>query len=486
MSWIFKEGPSSPPDPKTARRRAMLLSVPFVLMGLVALVLLLHDGLGGGLSRQKAIQLLSVIIVSAGFPALIFGITAKKQAMQAPVPKPADDEKPWLKRADWAAGRIVSSSESALVFLWIFAIFWCGISAAITIAVVPQEWRRGNHEALIALIFPVVGLALLTYVLRMTLARRRYGQSIFEMAAVPAAPGGTLEGMIQLNTRLRPEHGLHLRLSCIRRTSTGTGKDRHTSEKILWQDEKWLRPDLPEPEGHTGIPVFFLLPDDRPESTAGKGDGIHWLLEASARVPGPNFQAVFEVPVFKLPEASGASDDPTRPYQMSLDEIRQAIHSHIRVNDTPDGGREFIFPAARNPGFASGATVFWLIWTGAVIFLICHRAPFVFPLVFGAVDLLMTLFLLDLWLRRSRVVVTPAEITVRTSWLGLGYQRRLAAAQVAALELQQGASAGHQAYYDLKIRSPDSRQITAAAYIADKPEADWLVREMTKALGRPV
>ncbi len=110
MSWIFKDESSRPPDPKAARRRAMLLSVPFVLMGLVALVLLLHDGLGGGLSRQMAIKLLSVIIVSAGFPALIFGITAKKKAMQAAVPKPADDEKPWLKRADWAAGRIVSSS----------------------------------------------------------------------------------------------------------------------------------------------------------------------------------------------------------------------------------------------------------------------------------------------------------------------------------------------------------------------------------------
>jgi hypothetical protein len=485
MSWIFKEGPSSPPDPKAARQRALLLSLPFMLMGLFALVLLLHDGLLGGLSRQKTMGLLSAIIVCIGFPLLIFGITAKKNALRAAELKPPDGGKPWLKREDWAAGRVVSSSDSALVFFWIFAIFWCGISTAITVAVVPQEWRRGNHEALIALIFPVVGLALLTYAFKTTLAWRRYRQSIFEMAAVPGALGGTLEGMIQLNTRLRPEHGLHLRLSCVHRTTTGAGKNRHTSEKILWQDEKWLRPDLPEPEGHTGIPVYFKLPADQPEATAGKGDGIHWQLEASARVPGPSFRATFEVPVFKLPETPAPSDDPTTSYQMSLDEIRQQIHSPIRVNGTPDGGREFIFPAARNPGFATGATVFWLIWTGAVIFLIYHRAPFIFPLVFGTVDLLMTLFVLDLWLRRSRVVVTPSEITVKTSWLGLGSQRRLAAAQVAGIDLHQGASAGHQAYYDLKIRSADGRHFTAAAYIPDKPEADWLVREMATALGRP-
>ena len=100
------------------------------------------------------------------------------------------------------------------------------------------------------------------------------------------------------------------------------------------------KPDL----NATGIPVYFKLPDDQPESTAGKGDGIHWRLEAPAKVRGPNFHAAFEVPVFKLPEPPDLSDDPTVQYQMSLDEIRQQIHSHIQVNDFPDGGREFVFP----------------------------------------------------------------------------------------------------------------------------------------------
>ena len=47
MSWIFKHEPSLPPDARALRKRALLLSVPFALMGLFALVLLLHDGFGG-------------------------------------------------------------------------------------------------------------------------------------------------------------------------------------------------------------------------------------------------------------------------------------------------------------------------------------------------------------------------------------------------------------------------------------------------------
>ncbi len=471
-----------------ARRRALLLSVPFALMGLFALVLLLHDGLGGGLSKQKAIQLLSVVIVGIGFPLLIFGITAKKNALNAArfkSPNPESPEKPWLNREDWAAGRVTSSSRGTAVFLWIFAAFWNVISAVIAFAVVPLELHRGNHAVLMVLIFPVIGMAMLTYAFNSTRAWRRYGQSIFEMAAIPGALGGTLEGMIQLNTRLRPEHGLHLRLTCVRRTTTGAGKDRHTSEKILWQDEKWLRPDLPEPEGHTGIPVFFLLPAEQPESTAGRGDGIHWKLEASARVPGPNFQAMFEVPVFKLPETPAPSADQTVSYQMSLDDVRQLIHSRIQVNDLPGGGREFVFPAARNPGFASGATVFWLIWTGAVVFMVWKQAPPLIPLVFGAIDLLMTAFAFDLWFRRSRVVVTPEQLKIETSWLGLKKQHTLEISGVATITNEVGATAGHSAYYDLKIWTRDRRDFTAAKNLGSKPEADWLVREMSTALKRP-
>jgi hypothetical protein len=513
MSWIFKDGNNpNPPDPKAARSRAMLLSLPFALLGFVVLVMFVHDELIGGMPRQKAITTLSFIAACVGFVALIFGINAKKMALQATGAKPSapeDPEKPWLKRADWAAGRVGSSSRGTVVLLWIFTIFWCGISAVLTFAMVPKEWQRGNHAALIALVFPVIGLILLVYAGKTTLAWRRYGQAFFEMAAIPGALGGTLEGMIQVNHRLRPEHGLLLRLSCVRRTTTGSGKSRSTTEKILWQDEKWLRPDLPQTDANAiGIPVYFKVPADQPESTPAKGDGIHWRLEASARVRGPNFQATFEPPVFKLPDTPAPGEDTTAPYQMPLDEVRKQIHSRILVNELPDNSREFIFPAARNPGFAAGLTAFWLIWTGAIVFMVWKHAPPLFPLVFGAFDLLLTLFACDLWFRRSRVVATPDALTVQTSWLVVKRERKIAAADILSISAQPGATAGHQAYFDLKIhvrdtgdfaarkakfmqtgeRPPqkfsvsDPSGITVANNIAHKAEADWLVRQMNDGL----
>jgi hypothetical protein len=481
-NWIFKEESAAPTDPKAARKRAMLLSLPFALMGIFAIVLLLHDGLLGGLDRQKATGLLSAAVVCGGLIALIFGISAKKHALKTSAAK-TDGEKPWLKRKDWADGRIVSSSRKAVLLLWIFIAFWCAASAVISLVVVPPQLHQGNHAALIALIFPIIGLVMIFFTLNTTLAWRKFGQSIFEMAAVPAASGGTLEGEIQVKTKLQPQHGLHLRLSCVRRTTTGSGNNRSTTETILWQDEKWMRADLPQTDlNATGIPIFFKLPDNLPESTSSSGDGIHWKLEASATLRGPNFHAAFEVPVFKLPEPPEISDDPTLQYQMSLDEVRKQIHSKIQVNDLAEGGKEFIFPAARNPGFATGASIFCLIWTGIIVLLVWKRAPFLFPLVFGVFDLLMLAFSFDLWFRRSRVTIDAEEIKIETAWLAFKKQTSLKIFGAANFAADIGATAGHSAYYDLKIHTRDGKEFTLAKNLNNKPEADWLVRQLTAAV----
>lgn len=506
---IFKDEPAAPPDPKTVRRRTILLSLPFVIVAILALVFLLHDEVGSGfrMEKQKAMGLLSAAVVCGGLIALIFGISAKKtHALKASPKKPADDGKPWLKREDWAAGRITSGTRKGVLLLWIFTFFWNAVSAPVVFIGLPVELHKGNYAILIALLFPIVGFGMIFFALNTTLAWRKFGQGIFDMAAIPAAPGGTLEGEISIKTKLQPQHGLHLRLSCIRQTTTGSGNNRHTTEKILWQDEKWLRADLPQTDlNATGIPIYFKLPADQPESTASFGDGIHWKLEASAKLRGPNFHAMFDVPVFKLPETPEISDDPTLQYQMSLDEIRKQLRSKIRVNDLPDGGKEFIFPAARNVGAAAGLTLIWLIWTGIVIALFWNwkQVPAIFPLLFGAFDLLITIFAFNLWFYRSRVVITPGQATVQKSWLGIKKERRLAAADITSFDVQPGMTTGHTAYYDLKIRivgdfaaqkakfiqtgqRPPLKfgggDITAASSIADKPEADWLARQMSAAL----
>jgi hypothetical protein len=298
--WIFKDKPAAPVDAKTARKRATLLSLPFAAMGFLALVLLLHDGLLGGLDRQKLFRLLSAMAASIGFIALIFGVAAKKGLLGASSPLTENPEKPWLKRADWAAGRIKSSGIPHAKSYLIMGVALCILGGLIVVLVIPKALQSGNYSALVAAVFPVVGIAFLTVVVRKFLAHRRFGDCFFEMTAIPAPPGGTLEGVIQTGLPLKFENELRLNLLCVRKTTSGTGQNRRTYEKILWQDGQIFKSqaDLPRPESaRGGIPVCFDLPPGQPECSAHGNEAICWQLEM--RMPGANFHATFEVPVFQ-------------------------------------------------------------------------------------------------------------------------------------------------------------------------------------------
>ena len=158
MGLIFKDADDKPIDPKAARLRTILFSLPFALMGIFALVLLLHDGLHrrpgpatcpGAFERGRRLR--------RHYRAHFWN--QRKKAGDRNRRHKADDEKPWLKRREWAGGRIATSARKAILLLWIFVAFWCAASAVIFLAVVPQQLHQGNHAALVALIFPVIGLA---------------------------------------------------------------------------------------------------------------------------------------------------------------------------------------------------------------------------------------------------------------------------------------------------------------------------------------
>jgi hypothetical protein len=428
-------------------------------------------------------------------------------------------DKPWLARADWAAGKIKAASTAPIRFL----LLWSFLALAMTapaIHAIPTEWRKGNHLILVALLFPAVAFYLLGFSFVKWRSRRRFGDCFFELAQIPAPLGGTLEGMIQTGTPLKLEQGLHLKISCIRRTVSGSGKNRSVNENILWQDEKIFKShaDLPEPEpGHSGIPVHFNVPADQPEcgfSKTWKGsETVFWRLEAKAKLHGPDFRAVFDVPVFKVAGANAATAneaDPTAALQMPIEEFRRDEHSKIKVTDGPDG-REFYFPAARNIGAALFTTLLMFIFAGIAIATHHFHAPMIFPIFIGLFGVLLLWITLTLWFKSSRVTIDPSGVRAVNRWLFFSRTRRFAAAEVARFALKAGMQSGSQVFQDIqlitrddagnfKVDGVESRQndatplrrfnltspngVTIAGGIASAAEANWLAQEMTKALGR--
>jgi hypothetical protein len=416
----------------------------------------------------------------------------------------------------------------------IMGVGFCGIGGLSTYFALPEVWQKQNYAALLALLFPLVGIGLLIAFLNAWRSQKRFGDCFFEPAQIPVPLGGVLEGMIQTGKPLKLEHELNLKFSCIRHVVTGSGKSRSVREYALWQNEKIYseRANLSDPEaGRTGIPIHFKLPTDQPECYSRSGESVFWRLESKSKMRGPDFHAIFDLPVFKVAgaviektdEADANDSDPTAALQAPMEEIRRDEKSKIKVTDGPDG-HEFYFPAARNVGAAIFVTLVTFLFIGIAACTYHLHAPILFPIVFGIIGALMILGVLSAWFKSSRVTIDSTTVRATNRWLVFSRTRQFSADDIARFATKTGMQSGSQVFTDIKLipRGSDEKfaaakekfqetfqetfqaaalpeaekvaerfrqaagpsGVTVASGIASVAEANWLVAEMNKALGR--
>jgi hypothetical protein len=414
----------------------------------------------------------------------------------------------------WATGQIPDSTRTSLRTLWTFAILWNLVAVPPLFFALPAALRRGERVALVALVFPFVGLVLLVQAVRTTLRLGKFGTSVFEMERFPASPGGLMTGVVRAHLASPPEGEVLCKLSCINRYVTGSGRNRSTWEKILWQEEQGVPAGqvAPDPAG-AAIPVSFSLPGDgRETDDRNPGNRILWRLEASARLPGIDYKATFEVPVIAPPQEGGApaSAPGSRPAPASLfypasrpfpasghaeppEDLPERLRcAGVKTGPAAIGGTEFIFAAARNPGAALLVTLFFLCFSipvAALMYLSVSKPgalSAIVAVIFGVPFLLVSLLLfgiaLILWLGVTRVVVGPEGVTLTDNFCGLRRTRSVPRAGISGFTIRIGMQSGDRPYYDLRIVRPAGREITAASAIKDKHLAEFLASEMTRCL----
>lgn len=268
---------------------------------------------------------------------------------------------------------------------------------------------------------------------------------------------------------------------CVNRITSGSGEDRSTRERILWQEDRKVDDFRQDLSGRgTVIPVAFRLPQDVRESDDRHHDNqIIWRLEVNADVPGVDYHARFDVPVFRTAE----SGKPLTPQQeaalaaTAAEPYRPPPDSPIRVLPMPRGV-EIVFPPARNPVPALGLTVFTGVWSLVVWFLARSNAPRLFPVLFGLFDLFLLLAVLWAWLGHSRVAVEESVVVITRGLAFLTKTTPLPTARIAQVLVKTGMQAGNTVYYDIVLRTVDGSEHKVGSSVRDKREAEWLADVM--------
>jgi hypothetical protein len=408
---------------------------------------------------------------------------------------------PWLWRTDWASRRAESQNKKSEITYWVICVLCNLITLPLAAKIAPKMVQTGDPRLILPLGFCLFGLILLANAVRVTIRHRRFGNTYFEFNALPFSPGGRVGGRIHLRLETQAQHGIDLRLSCVRKIVTGSGKSRTTNQVVLWQADQNIPSGAvgPGPLGRA-IPVDFALPaESLVTDQDNPNDQVLWLIHAQADVPGVDYSDDFELPVFR----SAASAEPAResqsqasssadafgfasaPSDSDSSAVTQPAHTKVIVS-MHSGGTEFYFPAFRNLGRALGLLVFTLIWSGVVYVLYHVHAPMFFFIVFGLFDLLLIAGVFHVALGSARIGVANGEILSRTGILGIGSTRRIPASDVASIvpvvSMQQSGGSGN-ALYAIRLRTKNGRKYTLADEIDSRQEARWIVSQIETLAG---
>jgi hypothetical protein len=421
--------------------------------------------------------LFAIVFGGVGF-GLLFGAryAAKKMAAEEKLRQRFPDE-PWRWRPEWANGRIAGSARAAAYVAIAFAVLWNLISLPAAL-VVPGAIAEGNTAAAFALLFPLIGIGLAAWAVRAWLQLKRFKGATFVLQRMPVALGGRLKGTIRVEAEVPVATDFALELECMETRTRGSGKNRETDERMLWQ-KQWRVPrhqcqiaaDL------TTIPVDVAVPADQSPTTMEDGsDKISWRLEVTGECPGPDFWSRFELPVFDTGETPTAADAATAasvPNEPPSSRTLAALG--IDYKRTPEGVESWTFRRGQHKGVAMAISGFAGAWAIGSIALLASDAPTLLAVVFAVFDVAFVWWALHLWLTEYRVTLDRGLLTLVRRGFMARAPIEIPLQWIRAVRAKRGMQAGNKLYYDLEVETADGKH-TAASSLADYDVASQLAR----------
>lgn len=394
---------------------------------------------------------------------------------------------PWLLKKEWAEGRMVDSNKTTFFVVLAIALFWNAISWTATIGVFSDDSNAEEAAKYVVLLFPLIGLLLAWGAVYQLLRWRKFGDSTFEMAEVPGVIGGSLGGVVLTKVNVRPENGFHVILRNLKEVTTGSGKNRSTHTTVLWEGEQWVKEDaLADDPTQSAIPIFFNIPYEcqAPERVSNDVN-IKWELKVKADVPGVDYEAVFNPPVFRTADSDpdfDASAARRAEYVAPPQPINWAQAGIIVSEDRSGGtrvetkaGRHFLFlivPLLVGVGMLVGA---YYAWNSTM--------PKLFPIVFAVFGLLITAGLGGSLFTSLRLTVLPDRIVSQRRYFGVSNESVVLVSELERLETASHMSSGETHFYDITAYRRDGSKVKLPLRIKGKARAEAMIRLIETKIG---
>ena len=396
---------------------------------------------------------------------------------------------PWLLNDAWQMPEIRSGSKSAMWGAWIFAAFWNAISAVTPFMAYKEVVENQNYLALVALLFPLVGIGLLTWAVRRTLEWRRFGPAPVTLDPFPGSIGGHVGGTIDLNLPYDGNAKFQVTLTNLYSYVSGSGKNRSRKEEAKWQDELVAHA---EPGGKgTRLTFRFDLPDGLHESDAAqKGDSYYtWRLNLRAELAGTDVDRDYEIPVYATARQSRHLSDRavqrSRHEQDTISDERVREVVHIRQGPM---GKSMFYPMARYLGPNLAGTLIGAVFAGAGWFLVVQEGQTIFGSIFGGVGALVALAAFYMMTNSLEVSQDGMSVHAVRRWLGIPVSRKsmprssfVRFEKKSSMKTQSGGK--HVIYYAINMVDQNDEKVVVGEGFRGESEARAAMRLIAQELG---
>jgi hypothetical protein len=428
----------------------------------------------------------AILFSGIGIGVIVFGIINIKKAKILVGLEQKNPDKPWLQKPDWLSGKIKSSNKTMIYFSLFFALFWNLISWPVVIAFIPEILKGKNYAMMFIFLFPAVGIGLIIWFVFLLIRWKKFGESVFVMESMPGVVGGAVKGLIITNVNIKSDSGFKVELNCVNKYTSGGGKNRKTSERILWQNVRFLKREAMEDDlTKSAIPVLFKIPFDAKETNEeNSNDKIIWRVKVSADVPGVDYSAHFEIPVFRT-EASREDfeldDSSLNKYTEEPTRDSLLKSSGIISEDLVNGGVRFIFPVAWKSAIV--VFVFIVFWGAVVVFLWTKRnVPMMFKIFSSAVLPFIIYHFLDLLLYRSEITVQNNSVSILNGWLGLRSVKDLTNSDISEIKIEKSSQSGKTLFYSIAAITKSDKKVVIAKRINNLQQAEYIINEVKRGM----
>ena len=427
---------------------------------------------------------IGLLFSGVGIGILIAAYLGYRQQSREEILKTKHPDQPWLWQEQWTDGIIHSNRWGSANFMILATIVWNGITWTLAGIIFvsgekPPLWVYG-----LLIGFAIIGLSILIYAGYLFFAALKWRASTLELATMPGVIGGKISGVILAPSQLNIVEQFLVTLTCFQEKNRNS--EDNSYDDPIWQTDCLLaKPLTDSTHENIAIPVSFSIPYDCYPTDEEKG--YSWKIDLQATLPGINYYADFEVPVYKTAESSltpPADDSLLSEYEIPITYEDALQRSAGQLLAQSHDQCQIVFPMARNLGIAIGVSIFNLVWIGMSLAILMSDVPLIFRIAFPASSLLLLWHLAYLWFEKIVLTFGQRGIEIQAGLFGAGKRNRYNPDNIKAIVVEpSGTRSGTTVYQQISLHPHQGKARVLITRIERLADAEILATKIRDLVG---